>query len=224
MRKHRFTYARKFHRAQHHKLPKEWSKIMGQKFWRTTSEVEGRIGASAWHWLQIVGPHHLHEGPHQHFGADIGSALFSRLLLPKVVFMFGNRFWATLGRGKWGALAWPLVGETRDDTLQLKFDISSTNAGAHWHHVVDLNSYQVIPCIEEKSGDCIVLQKSGEAESLAKSALRKSGSLSMDDLERLARYLELIGVVVPSRKRLLELLAHHFGADDPLFIELVFYM
>jgi hypothetical protein len=222
--KHRFTYARRNHRAQRHKLPKEWSRIMGKKFWRSTSEIEGRIGASAWHWLQMVGPHHLHEGPHQHCGTDIGIALFSRLLLPQVVFMFGERFWATLGRNKWGALAWPLVGETRDDTFQLKFDISSANAGAHWHHVVDPNSYQVIPCIEEKRGDCIVLQKSGEPESLPKSALRKPGSLTMDDLERLAIHLEVIGAVGPSRKRLLELLANHLGGDDPLYIELVFYM
>jgi hypothetical protein len=172
----------------------------------------------------MVGPHHLHEGPHQHCGTDIGIALFSRLLLPQVVFMFGERFWATLGRNKWGALAWPLVGETRDDTFQLTFDISSANAGAHWHHVVDPNSYQVIPCIEEKRGDCIVLQKSGEPESLPKSALRKPGSLTMDDLERLAIHLEVIGAVGPSRKRLLELLANHLGGDDPLYIELVFYM
>jgi len=182
-RRKQFIYQRKLHRARHHKLPRKWSGIMGPKAWRTTTESEGRIAASAWHWLQTIGPHQLGPLHHESPGIGIGlsSALFSRLLLPNVVFMCRstNSYWATLGRGKWGCLAWPLVHEARNDTLCFKFDCRA-NACADWHHVVNVEEYEVLPCVEAYL-DSIVLQQSGAPEPLPKAALRHAGSLSMED-------------------------------------------
>lgn len=42
---------RKTHYARLHRMPHMWSEIMGPKKWRTTSEIESRSAASAWHFL-----------------------------------------------------------------------------------------------------------------------------------------------------------------------------
>ena len=197
---------------------------MGLKTWRTTTELEGRIGASAWHWLQTVGPFQLgplhHEAPG--IGIGLARALFSRLLLPKVLFTCtrDHTYWASLGRGKWAALAWPMIRDARDGTIDFKFDCSP-GAGAQWHHVVDVDAYQVIGCVETFRDNCIMLRMSGDVESLPKSALRKSGCLSLDDLDRLARHYALIdtAAATPGRPRLLSLLVHFIGAGDIAFIE-----
>ncbi len=219
------SYSRKHHKACHHKLPKRWSRIMGAKYWRTTSEVEGRITASAWHWLQTVGPwqkpgcipplHQLDLGT----GIGLARALFSRLLLPKMVFkcLENDSYWATLGRGKWGALAWPVDARAVDGTLQMSFACDK-DAFAQWHHVLDVDAYQVIPYTEALVPYGIALQ-SRDAEPLAKAAMRKTGSLSCDDLLRLARHYQLIADVEPPRRELLGLLAHFLGGTDADFIE-----
>ena len=109
--KARFVYSRKNHRASSHKLPALWSAIMGPKMWRTTSETEGRISSSAWHWLQTVGPFLKQPGclpPLFQLSSGVGvvlaRALFSRFLLPKLVVRHQGCCWATLGRGKWACL------------------------------------------------------------------------------------------------------------------------
>jgi len=226
--KSRLTYSRKHHSAQHHKLPQKWSRIMGPKRWRTTTEAESRIGASAWHWLQTIVPsttigcrprlHELSPG----IGIGLARALFSRLLLPRMLFMWrpNNSHWATLSRGKWGAIVWPMVPQICNDTLHLQF-ACDRNACAQWHHVLALDDYDVIPYCEALLPYGISLQKSGNSEPLAKAALRKCGSLSCDDLARLARHYALIENVTPGRKRLLELLANHVGGYDADFIDLV---
>ena len=104
----RLNYSSNSHRACKHKLPASWSRIMGDKHWRTSTELEGRSAASAWHWLHVIGPM---AGPRRD---TIGQALLSRWLLPEMVFRNivvdgPDDFFASLGRGKWSTLAWPLA-------------------------------------------------------------------------------------------------------------------
>ena len=213
-RRKQFQYKRQHHMAKCHKLPSTWSSMMGQKLWRTTTEIEGRISASAWQWLQVVGPHQ--SGPVR--GCEIGQALFSRLLLPKLVFKYMGAFWASMTRGKWGSLAWPLLGEAHDGGFRFKFDVGP-NAEGQWHHVLDVDAYVVVPCVEEMSNRSLYLRAVGVEEPLAKAALRQAKNLSFVDLERLATHYGLVPCA--NRKRMLEMLARHFGADDVDFIEQV---
>ena len=97
--KRKFVYKKTSHYASSHKLPPHWSTIMGRKSWRTTSEISGRVSASAWYWLHAMS-----------LDDPIWLGRLSRWILPMTVFRTecdGNDvFWASLLRGKWAALAW----------------------------------------------------------------------------------------------------------------------
>ena len=93
------------------------------------------------------------------------------------------------------------------------------NAEGQWHHVLDVDAYVVVPCVEEMSNRSLYLRAVGVEEPLAKAALRQAKNLSFVDLERLATHYGLVPCA--NRKRMLEMLARHFGADDVDFIEQV---
>ena len=85
------------HNASSHKLPAEWSDITNVKQWRTSSEVADRTSASAWYWLRSFAP-----GGQPTPGVNVNDALFSRWLLPGMVFhsiATDDDYMASLGRG-----------------------------------------------------------------------------------------------------------------------------
>lgn len=76
---------------------------MGSKQWKTTSEIDGRVAAAAWHWLQVTGPGtpppYLAAG-----GANLHLAKFSTFVLPLMIFgkVGLEQRWACCGNNKWG--------------------------------------------------------------------------------------------------------------------------
>ena len=115
-RKREFTLPKTVNYASTHCLPAEWSNIMGAKSWRSTTEVDGRASASAWHWIMT-----------KEATDDWRTALLSRWLLPGMVFTKSGEtdehftLSATMGRGKWSTLTWPLVQEICDGNIVWKF-------------------------------------------------------------------------------------------------------
>jgi hypothetical protein len=193
----RLKYPARNYRACSHKLPKHWSRIMGPKNWRTTTEVEGRIAASAWHWLQLVGPFQKIGVPplielDSGIGFGLATSLFSRLLLPKLVVRHNDACWATLSRGKWGTLVWPLVETVLDNGFSQFAFAYVAPACAEWHHVLDVDAYWVVPYEDALSTIGIVLQQTGPSESLPKAALRKTGSITFPDAHQLCRHYRLL--------------------------------
>ena len=87
---------------------------------------------------------------------------------------------------------WPLVETVLDNGFSQFAFACDGSACAEWHHALDVDAYAVIPYEDAVATNGIVLQQSGPSESLPKSALRKLGSLSCNDLERLCRHYNLI--------------------------------
>ena len=66
------------------------------------------------------------------------------------------------------------------------------SACVEWYRVLGVDDYVVVPYEDALATNGIVLQQSGPSESLPKAALRQTGSLSCDDVERLCRHYNLI--------------------------------
>ena len=76
--------------------------------------------------------------------------------------------------------------------LQFAFACDES-ACATWHHVLDVDDdYAVLPYEGALATNGIVSQQTGPPESLPKAALRKTGSVSVEDLERLCLHYNLI--------------------------------
>jgi len=116
---------------------------MGPKQWRTTSEIEGRIAASAWQWLQTTSEPWAETAG---VGIGLARALFSRFLLPNLVVKHRDCCWATLGRGKWAALVWPLVQTVQENGFSQFTFVCDESGRATWHNVLDVDDdYVVFP-------------------------------------------------------------------------------
>ena len=89
------------------------SHLIGDKTWRTTNESESRLSASAWYLLR-------NWNPTVHSVGYMQQALLSRWLLPETIFRRREHetVFASLGRGKWSCLVWPMVRQvTAQGTL-----------------------------------------------------------------------------------------------------------
>ena len=114
-RRRELRYRKTNNYARCHEMNPEWSEIMGRKIWNSTSEMDGRASASAWHWLTTKSP----QEPY-----DI--ALLSRWILPGIIFRklgAGYVWWASLGRGKWSTLSWP-INASRNDAGEFVLDFA----------------------------------------------------------------------------------------------------
>jgi len=206
----RFLDTAKVHRAASHKLPAHWSAIKGDKAWRTTSEVTGRCAASAWRWLQ-----HMRDGDPYWLGR------LSRWILPKFVFTYAGAFWASLNRGKWSVIAWPLLAtEVGDGTHRFRFKVED-GVGWCWITVRDVGDVQVAPYREVLTRFGIELEQSGPLESLGKASLRVASLLSFKDLFDMVNFLNMFGLIAgqPNRKKLITVLCEYFVPGDRNFLE-----
>ena len=162
-----FKSSTRSHYASSHKLDAKWSTIMGPKSWTTTSEVTGRVSASAWYWLCAM----TRDEP-------FWLGRLSRWILPMTIFIDisvggGGGAWASLLRGKWSALAWPLVGQLQDGTQNWRF-ATEDDVGASWITVRDIHNFEVIPYTEILRNDGVELIQRGPTEPLGKGVFGKA--------------------------------------------------
>ena len=208
------------HDACKHVLPRAWSKIMCVKQWRTTSEVTDRTSASAWRWLRQFAP-----GGAPRAGIGLQDAMLSRWILPMAIFKKlgdDSPYMASMGRGKWSILAWPMNTEPCADPDRRRFYFNMREeTKPEWQAVLDLDDYEVVPYSPMLTeGLTICLEQNGVAEPLAKSGLRAAGLLSHADLV-LAALRYNLDVMNKTRAQLLALLAQHVAPGDSDFKALV---
>ena len=131
-------------------------------------------------------------------------------------------YMASMGRGKWSILAWPMNTEPCADPDRRRFYFNMREeTKPEWQAVLDLDDYEVVPYSPMLTeGLTICLEQNGVAEPLAKSSLRAAGLLSHTDLV-LAALKYNLDVVNKTRAQLLALLAQHVAPGDSDFKALV---
>lgn len=208
------------HDACKHRLPRAWSNIMSTKQWRTTNEATDRTSASAWRWLRQFAP-----GGAPRAGIGLQDAMLSHWVLPMTIFKKlgdDSPYMASMGRGKWSILAWPMNTEPGAEPDRRRFHfITQEETKPEWQAVLDLDAYEVVPYTPMLTeGLTICLEQNGVAEPLAKSSLRAAGLLSHADLV-LAALKYNLDVARKTRAQLLALLAQFVAPGDSDFAALV---
>ena len=95
------------HHSANHKMPKEWTKVMGPKLWPTVSETVSHKGVAAWQWLQVGCPQARALAAAQGRGAPgLDAALFSQLARSEFILenVDSHVLGASLGHVSWDVL------------------------------------------------------------------------------------------------------------------------
>ena len=198
--------------ASRHKMPEEYSRIMGRKTWPTCTEDAMRRSAAAWAWLTSDGCALLPvpEGA----DLDVGASLLSALLHKGLIVQDGEgQVYYSLGQYSRAALCWPL-SLTSEAVYTFRQESSTV---AEWIFVSDLSLKSITYQAGMWNG-CVVVRATGE-EPLLKASLRKETSqLTVDTMLRLSVLCGLDYTSQDSRETILERVVRYAGGDDEEFI------
>ena len=203
----------KDYEAATHKLPVEFSKVMGRKKWPTSNEDVLRKTAAAWAWI-TVGCAQLPE-----VAVDVGAGVCSALLLTGLVVRRtdSNDVWFSLGQATWAGLCWPLA-EVGEGKFAVRHD---SNASAAWQFVRNSLEWVAFRYQAAMTSGRVVVEERGE-EPLVKASFRKQTShLSFETLLRIAKAYDFSYNSQDSRDVVLEAIVRHVGVDDEAFVTYV---
>ena len=200
------------HYSQKHRLPKQWTLLMGRKVWGTSTEANHRQCLAAWHWFQVGRFRGAVPGV---CAPKLGDALLSRLLTCEMVVERGGCVFASLGNHSWAALLYPLHILHSDTNGRRTIRWGGKNSAVEFVHVVDASEWHVLSwTCSLAPAQGIVLQEVDEPCPLLKYSLReKSSTMSMDLLEQIAGCLDI--PVQRDRPRLLRDLVSKVFEDCP---------
>ena len=208
-------------KSRRHKLPEaSWARMMHKdKTWASWSEDTIEKAAAAWHWLH----YYVQEKVRGTLPANctIGTARWSKLVLPETLMFDGERYFASLGNRVWGALASPLerVQQAEEDN---NYDYKFTQSAIDYIHIVDPSKWQIIPyepCRLESHG--VVLKQTGQPLGLIKSSLMSAHNFTQKDLQMFAAFNELDGMHSNDDVFLLDILGNHLKDEDDSYPDLI---
>lgn len=193
------------HMCAKHKMSAPWTTMWGNRTWKPLTEEGNHKSQAAWVWLHKC----LSGAP----GTNLGSALFSRLVVPFVLVARSSdaQVYASMGNASWAALGWPMtrIGAT-GDTLETY--IWQVGGGMEWFHVTDPSDFHVIPTEGQRAARGIVLKQTAERVQLMDYCVRNhSSGLTHADLVMCCTHLQLDLDLKSSRAALLTAVNLHFG-------------
>ncbi len=199
--------------ASSHKMPVEYTSIMGNRTWKSPTPETSRGAHSAWALMRtFTGPR---EG-----GGSPANAWLSQLVKPNVVVENdAGKLLASFGGAAFGALGWPIVcvGQVGDDADARVFTYS-TEVLIVWFHVTQTHAWHVIPtvamCPKSLTQACptagfqgIALKQTGPPIGLVMFALSVKIGLTFVQLQALAAHLKLDCNARASRAELISAIA-----------------
>ena len=206
------------HRGVKHQLPKNWTRIMGQRTWSAISEETLKTAMAAWEWLQNgFQPQSLapREGVEKLELALLSCVMEQDMLVQHVP---TGRVQVCLGGAKWAVLTWPmheLPATVPGDSVCYKV---SEQGPARFVHVTDLSLWRAIPYEPARIPGGIVLRQVGPPQPLLRARLANPRTLTYANLVLIAKVEGLVGRR-DRRQHLLEALAASQG--DNTFVQQV---
>jgi hypothetical protein len=218
------------HTAAKHKLPREWTVLMGSKTWHSPTPESALRFNAAWHWLQtwMTSRDAADDlNPPQ----PLGRAWFSTFAKPFTVVGTNTgegKLYASLGNAKWGALGLPVSrftvhdAESGDNVVYIKWE---SDTAVEWFHITDPEEWYVLPFAvispatlhqthPELGHLGIVCRVTEPAVGLLKFFFRAKTSVVHADLLKLASSLGIACASSASRHSLVEAIAAHLTRGD----------